>query len=182
MSEVEIFRQSSIPCENHKWNVEDSCAMPGEIETDNWLDSREIECAECGQKLHWLRHSPMYDETFFYCTHCPMRVDISHYDNRAIKLRKMVQKEVGEKSTQEFVTLYIDLIERTLQSCDCGGTFTHDAPRRCLRCFTVLPQSEPGRDVWPPESRGETFSMGYQSLSLPTRSLIKTDNIWKPEV
>ena len=155
--------------------------MAGEIETDNWLDSKEIECAQCGQKLHWLWHSPMYDETFFYCTQCPMGVDISHYDRRAMKLREMAQEEVGEKSTKEFATLYIVLIERNLMPCDCGGAFTHDAPRRCLRCFTVLPQSEPGRDVWPPESPNETFSMDYQSLTLPTRSLIKTDNIWKPE-
>ena len=156
--------------------------MADEIETDNWLDSKEIECVQCGQKLHWLRHSPMYDETFFYCTQCPMRVEVSHYDDRATKLRKMVESEVGESRTEQFIKLYIDLIEQNLTSCDCGGTFTHDAPRRCLRCFTVLPQSEPGRDLYPPESSDETLSLGYQSLSSPTRPLIKTENIWKPEV
>jgi|SRR5215467_15661640 len=156
--------------------------MVGEIDPHNWLDSKEIECAQCGQKLHWVCHSPMYDESFFYCTQCPMRVEVSHYDDHARKLRKMVESEVGESQTKQFIKLYIGLIERNLISCDCGGTFAYDAPRRCLRCFTVLPQSEPGRDVWPPESPGETFSMGYQSLSLPTRSLIKTENIWKPEV
>ncbi len=155
--------------------------MAGEIETDNWLDSKEIQCAQCGQKLQFLWHSPMYDEIFLYCTQCPMRVDISHYDSRAIKLRKIIQRQVGEKSTQEFARLYIDLIERNLTPCDCGGAFTHDAPRRCLHCFAVLPQSETGRDVFPPESRDETLSLDYQSLSFPTRSLIKTENIWKPE-
>lgn len=154
----------------------------GLIEKENWLDSKEIECAQCGQKLHWLWHSPMDDESFFYCTPCPMRVDISHYDSHAIKLRKMAQREVGKKSTEEFVTLYMDLIERSLIPCDCGGAFTHDAPRRCLNCFAVLLQSEPGRDVYSPESPDETFSLDYQSLSLPIRSLIKTENIWKPEV
>lgn len=155
--------------------------MAGEIETDNWLDSKEIECAQCGQKLHWLWHSPMYDETFFYCTQCPMRVEVSHYDDRAMKLRKMAQEEAGEKSAPN-LSHSTSMIERNLTPCDCGGAFTHDAPRRCLRCFAVLPQSEPGRDVWPPESPGETFSLGYQSLSSPTRPLIKTENIWKPEV
>ena len=111
-----------------------------------------------------------------------MRVDISLYDNRAIRLREMVESKMGERSTKQFVKLYIDLIERNLTSCDCGGTFTHDASRRCLRCFAVLPQSEPGRDVFPPEPADETFSLGYQSLSLPTRALIKTENVWKPEV
>jgi|SRR5579864_2162052 len=156
--------------------------MVGEIETSNWLDSKEIECAQCGQKLHWLRHSPMYNEIFLYCTQCPMRVDISLYDSRTIKLEKMVESKMCERKTEQFVKLYIDLIERSLTPCDCGGTFTHDAPRRCLRCFGVLAQSEAGRDVFPPESSDGTFSLGYQSLSLPTRSLIKTENIWKPEV
>jgi len=156
--------------------------MTDAIETDNWLDSKEIECAQCGQKLHWLRHSAMYDKIFLYCTQCPMRVDISHYDSRAIKVRKMVQRKVGEKSNEEFATLYIHLLEQSLALCDCGGTFTHDAPRRCLLCFAALPQSEVGRDVYPPESCDGTLSLGYQSLSSPTRSLIKTENLWKPEV
>ena len=156
--------------------------MAGEIEAGNWLDSKEIQCAQCGQKLHWLRHSPMYDEAFFYCTECPMRVDVSLYDERAIKLRKMVESKTGESWTKQFVKLYIELSEQNLTSCDCGGRFTHDAPRRCLRCFAVLSESEPGRDVFPPESSDEMRSLGYQSLSVPTRSLIKTENIWKPEV
>ncbi|HEX7961155.1 MAG TPA: hypothetical protein VF493_14615 [Terriglobales bacterium] len=153
--------------------------MVGKIETDNWLDSKEIECAQCGQKLHWLRHSPMYDEIFFYCTQCPMRVDISYYDDHAIELRQTLEKKVGTRATKQFSRLYIDLLEQNLMACDCGGKFAYDAPRRCLRCFVILPQSEPGRDVFPPESPDASFSLDYQSLSLPTRSLIKTANIWK---
>ena len=152
--------------------------MAGKIETDNWLDSKEIQCSQCGQKLHWLRHSPMYDEVFFYCTQCPMRVDVSYYGDPAIKLRQMLEKKVGMRA-RDFSRLYIDLLEQNLMPCDCGGKFAYDAPRRCLRCFAVLPQSEPGRDVFPPESPDEMFSLDYQSLSLPTRSLIKTENIWK---
>jgi hypothetical protein len=121
----------------------------------------------------------MYDEMFFYCMQCPMRVDISVYDEPAIKLRQTVEKKVGKEATEQFGTLYIGLIERNLTPCDCGGKFTYDAPRRCLRCFSILPQSEPGLDVFPPESPDEMFSLDYQSLSLPTRSLIKTDNKWK---
>lgn len=153
--------------------------MAGEIDTDNWLDSKEIECVECGQKLHWLWHSPMYDEIFFYCTQCPMRVEISYYDDAAMKLRGILENKLGERRTKEFSRLYYDLIEQNLMPCDCGGKFTYDAPRRCLRCFAILPQSEPGRDVCPPESSDETFLPGYQSLSLPTRSLVKTEDIWE---
>lgn len=153
--------------------------MSGEIETANWLDSKEIECAQCGQKLHWLWHSAMLDEHFFYCTHCPTRVGISNYDDSALKLRRIAKEKLGKRDTKEFSSVYIDLIEQNLTPCDCGGKFTHDAPRRCLRCFAILPQSEPGRDVYPPESPDQVFSLDYQTLSLPTKSLIKTDNKWK---
>jgi len=153
--------------------------MTDKIETDNWLDPKEIQCAQCGQKLHWLWHSPMYNEIFFYCTLCPIRVDISYYDDPAIKLRRMLEKEVDTKDTKQFGRLYIDLLEQNLRPCECGGKFAYDAPRRCLRCFAVLLQSEPGRDVFPPESPDTRFSADYQSLSIPTRTLIKTENIWK---
>jgi len=73
--------------------------------------------------------------------------------------------------------LYL-LVENKLANCECGGRFKYDAPRRCLRCFSVLTQSEPGRDVWPPESPDEKLSPDYQSLSSPMESLIKTENIW----
>jgi hypothetical protein len=121
----------------------------------------------------------MYDEIFFYCRQCPMRVNISYYDDPAIKLRQILEKNVGTRATEQFSRLYIELLEQNLMPCDCGGKFAYDAPRRCLRCFAILPQSEPGRDVFPPESPDAMFSLDYQSLSLPTRSLIKTENIWK---
>jgi hypothetical protein len=59
------------------------------IDESNWLDSKVIECQNCGQKLHWLWHSPMYDETFFYCTQCPKRVEVSRYDGVVLSLRKL---------------------------------------------------------------------------------------------
>lgn len=148
-------------------------------DNDNWLDSKEIECVQCAQKLHWLRHSPMYNAIFFYCTQCPMRIDISYSDEGAIKLRHILEATVGERQTNQFSTRYIDLIEQNLMPCNCGGKFTYDAPRRCLRCFAILPQSEPGRDVFPPESPNQMFSPEYQSLGSPTRSLIKTGIVWK---
>ena len=150
------------------------------IDESNWLDSKVIECLQCGQKLHWLWHSPMYDETFFYCTQCPKRVEVSHYDELVIKLRKVATEEAPLDDEKKWSRKFYSLIEEKLADCECGGRFKYDAPRRCLRCFSVLGQSEPGRDVWPPESTDEKFSLDYQSLSSPIESLIKTENIWRP--
>jgi hypothetical protein len=137
------------------------------VNESNWLDSKIIECAHCGQRLYWLWHSPMYDDTFFYCTQCPKRVEVSHYDEHVAQLRKL--------ATQE--TKLFALIEENLADCECGGHFEYGASRRCLRCFSVLAHSEPGRDVWPPEADDENADS--QSLSFPIESLVKTKNIWR---
>jgi hypothetical protein len=121
----------------------------------------------------------MYDETFFYCAQCPRRVEVAHYDELVLKLRKLATEEAGADNEKDWSRKLYALIEERLVNCECGGRFKYDAPRRCLRCSSVLAQSEPGRDVWPPESVDEKFSLGYQSLSTPMESLIKTGNIWR---
>ena len=146
------------------------------IDGSNWLDCKVVECANCGQKLHWLWHSPMYDSTFFYCTECPKRVEVSHYDEVALRLRELAEKDTP--GTSEMSAKFFALVEQNLAACDCGGNFSYAASRRCLRCFSVLSQSEPGRDVWPPESADENFDPEYQTLSFPIESLVKTENIW----
>lgn len=150
------------------------------IDESNWLDSKVIECQQCGQTLHWLWHSPMYDKTFFYCTQCPKRVEVGHHDEIVLKLRKLAIEKARADGENEWSHRFHYLIEEKLADCDCGGRFKYDAPRRCLRCFSVLAQSEPGRDVWPPESTDEKFSPEYLPLSYPVESLIKTANIWRP--
>jgi hypothetical protein len=145
----------------------------------NWLDSKTIECGQCGQKLHWLWHSPMYDVTFFYCTKCPKRVEVSYYDTFVIQLDKLVLKESNDVENTDRAAKYHALIEQHLAECECGGRFEYAASRRCLKCFAVLPQSEPGRDVWPPESADGSLSLDYQSLSFPMESMVKSENIWR---
>ena len=149
------------------------------IDESNWLDSRIIECGACGQRLHWLWHSPMYDDAFFYCTKCPKRVEVSHYDTFARQLRERAIREAGDQRIQDWATKFNALIEEHLAECECGGRFTYASARRCLRCFSVLPQSEPGRDVWPPESAEGTLSLDYQSLRFPIESMVKSKNIWR---
>jgi hypothetical protein len=122
---------------------------------------------------------PMYDETFFYCSQCPRRVEVSYYDTTAVRLRNLAEKEAKTNEAKKLSDSYFRLVEQNLAPRECGGRFAQDAPRRCLRCFEVLPQSEPGRDVWPPESLDEDFSLDYQSLSFPMESMLKKQNIWQ---
>jgi len=150
------------------------------IDESNWLDSKVIECLQCGQKLHWFWHSPIYDDVFFYCNQCPRRVEVSGYDELVGKLHKIATEEVRADDEKKRGRKFYSLIEKKLADCECGGRFKYDAPRRCLRCFSVLAQSEPSRDVWPPESADEKFSLDYQSLSSSAESLTKTENIWRP--
>jgi hypothetical protein len=119
----------------------------------------------------------MYDETFFYCTQCPKRVEVSHYDELVAKLRKLATQETKEEGGKKWTRKLFALVEENLADCGCGGHFEYGAPRRCLRCFSVLAQSEPGRDVWPPEADDENADS--QALSFPIESLIKTKNIWR---
>ena len=97
------------------------------MDESNWLDSKTIECGACGQKLHWLWHSPMYDETFFYCTKCPKRVEVSHYDDTALRLRKIAESETSGNNTKKSARRFFTLIEQHLAPCDCGGRFEYAA-------------------------------------------------------
>src|SRR6266853_4613834 len=106
------------------------------IDESNWLDSKVIECQNCGQKLHWLWHSPMYDESFFYCTQCPKRVEVSNYDGVVLSLRKLAIEKAEAAGDKEWSGRLYLLVENKLANCECGGRFKYDAPRRCLRCFS----------------------------------------------
>ncbi len=148
------------------------------IDKSNWLDSKTIECAACGQKLHWLWHSPMYDCTFYYCTLCPKRVEVSHYDKTYGNLHETARKEMKEDDAEAFSKRFIALVEEHLAPCDCGGRFEYASLRRCLKCYSPLPESEVNRDVWPPET-GREPELDYQSLNNAVELLIKRKNIWK---
>ena len=127
------------------------------VNESNWLDSKLIQCKRCGQEMHWVWHSPMYDETFFYCTQCPKRVGVSHYDRVALSLRKLATQEAKQEAGKHFTQKFLALVEENL--------------------FFALVESEPGRDVWPPDSANENADQ--QSLTFPMESLIKTKNIWR---
>ena len=142
------------------------------------LDPQIIQCPQCGQKLYWLLHSGFYDEDFLYCSLCPKRVQVSRYDERAARIRKLLP-EPTKDTLKDWVQKYFSLIEENLAPCDCGGRFSYWARRRCLRCATLLPQSEPNRDVWPPQGADENFNPERDPSSFPMDSLIKDQNIWR---
>jgi len=144
----------------------------------NWLDAQIIECGQCGQKLYWVLHSGFYDEDFLYCSRCPRRVEVSRYDENATRVRKLCPEPTKE-GLKEWIQKYFSLIEENLAPCDCGGKFSYRAPRRCLRCAAVLPQSEPNRDVWPPEGANENFDPARDAPSFPLNSLVKSGDIWR---
>ena len=148
------------------------------LDESNWLDAQIIECAQCGQKLHWILHSGFYDEDFLYCSQCPKRVEASRYDGNALKIRKQLP-EPSKDRLREWIRSYFPLIEENLAPCDYGGKFSYWAARRCLRCAAILPQSEPNRDVWPPEGADENFDPDRDATSFPMHSLVKSGNIWR---
>lgn len=142
------------------------------------LDPQIIECPQCGQKLYWLLHSGSYDEDFLYCLLCPKRVQVSRYDESAMRLRKSLP-EPTKDTLKDWIQKYFSLIEENLAPCDCGGRFSYWAPRRCLRCAALLPESEPNRDVWPPEGADENFNPERDASSFLMESLVKDGNIWR---
>jgi hypothetical protein len=144
----------------------------------NWLDAKIIECGQCGQKLYWVLHSGFYDEDFLYCSRCPKRVEVSRYDETATRVTKLLPERTRAR-LKEWIQKYFSLIEENLAPCDCGGKFSYWAPRRCLRCAAVLPQSEPNRDLWPPEGANENFDPERDPSSFPLNSLVKSGDIWR---
>ena len=144
----------------------------------NGLDPQIIECKNCGQRLYWVLHSGFYDEDFLYCSKCPKRVEVSRYDENARRLRNQLPQP-SEEELKEWIQKYFLLIEEHLAPCDCGGRFAYTALRRCLRCSAVLPQSEPNRDVWPPEDADENFDRERSVSSIPRERIVKRGDIWR---
>lgn len=149
------------------WGVCPDCASD-----NNPLDNRDITCAQCKATLGWVLHSPFYDEHYLYCDSCPRRVEVSFYDPETVKINEQFfSEEVADdgenKNEDEVWAAYFMALEERLAPCPCGGTFRHNAPRRCLYCSAVIPEDPDGRDVWPGD--------GNENCS----ELIITTNIWR---
>jgi hypothetical protein len=141
--EDDQLAKASLGCENPRVNAVDG--------DDNWLNGQQLRCPECGEELYLIDHSPFYDGYYLYCDRCPKRVDVSIYDP--------VMRDAPSVSYSELMAW----IECRLRPCDCGGSFRHDAPRRCHQCGTVLSGVDPadGVDVWPGD--GSMFHPGNEA-------------------
>ncbi|MEM7352124.1 MAG: hypothetical protein AAF657_15090 [Acidobacteriota bacterium] len=142
------------------WHAKDAtCAL---CIADNWLDQHEIPCEGCGQSLSWVYHSPFYGGPFFYCTRCPRRVHVDSYDPVVSAIR---DRFAG--IDEEHDRLKNQAIQERLAPCPCGGAFEYEAPRRCVYCGAVIPQSTTRRDVWPVDGNA-----AFEPLEV-------TEDLWK---
>lgn len=145
-------------------------------EETNWLHGEPIECPACHQPLYRVDHSPFYDEHFLYCDQCPIRVEVSFYDPVYQHLTQTLSRDEGDT----YVTL-MRALEGRLKPCICGGTFRHDAPRRCFSChMSVIIDDPDGVDLW--DGRFSTDDPTHEELEEERRwmaQFIRTEDKWR---
>src|SRR3712207_4170568 len=101
---------------------------------NNWLRSAFIECPNCHEKLFRVDHSPMIDDHLLYCDHCARNVEVDIYDPVTMEIYRRLSE--SKSLTRESLMMEI---EARLRSCDCGGRYKDEAPRRCHKClFQVI--------------------------------------------
>ena len=111
-----------------------------EIANDNWLNEEHIICPSCGQSLFRIDTSPFDDSYHFYCDSCPVRMEVSFYDPQ---LDQFEQTLPAPHESEERTSLLLKMMEDHLKPCTCGGTFRHDAPRRCFSCSAPVIIEDP---------------------------------------
>ncbi|WP_220197346.1 hypothetical protein [Ktedonospora formicarum] len=117
-----------------------------DVEDDNWLNRQRITCPACQRPLERIDHSPFIDYHYLYCDTCPIHVEVCYYDETFQALDQAASRE------NDSHTSLMRVIEARLKPCACGGSFKHDAPRRCFTCHApVIIDDAAGIDLWPPE-------------------------------
>ena len=115
---------------------------------DEWLESTEFQCQHCDAELERCDHSPFEDGYYFYCTDCPIRVDVSIYDQEYDAIQRQLKSESISMESDDYLDHLFPRIEARLSQCKCGGSFKNDAPRRCLKCGVVFPDIPIHQNVW----------------------------------
>jgi hypothetical protein len=144
---------------------------------ENWLHAEQVACPSCHQALYRVDHSPFYDAVFFYCASCPIHAEVSFYDPVYGQVTKAHPHPAGKERMRA--------LEALLKPCSCGGTFRHDAVRRCLRCHgPVIVEYPAGVDLFfwsdallpgAPDMSHEEWEAGVQRHALFER----TQDLWK---
>ena len=106
------------------------------------LELTELACPTCDARLYSGWRSPFVDDCQYCCTGCARRVEVLHLDLIAAEIRERI-----DAADESFWVQYHRQIESRLAACPCGGTFAHDAPRRCLACATLLPDVAVDREI-----------------------------------
>lgn len=95
----------------------------------NWLNATRVECPHCRASIFQVDRSPFFDSWRLYCGSCARSVDVSYYDE--------VVREMAKKLRSDRPELLAE-VEHRLRACDCGGSFSMAAPRRCHQCNTIV--------------------------------------------
>lgn len=142
----------------------------------NWLHEEHIACPSCQRRLFRVDHSPFYDEHFLYCDRCPIRVEVSFYD----PVYQQITQTLAQKEGKRYEVL-MQALEAHLKSCRCGGTFRHDAPRRCFICHTpVIVDAPDGVDLWDSSLSSEALAeKEEESARHWMAQFIRTEHIWR---
>jgi hypothetical protein len=111
---------------------------------DIGLHYETVECPTCHTQLDRVDRSPFSDDFDFYCDNCASRVEVSLYDPVVSVIEQTLPPTI-ERSQGVLQRA----IEERLHTCDCGGHYRHDAPRRCHHCNTVVIHDEPRVDLFP---------------------------------
>lgn len=119
-----------------------------ESDDDDWLESTEFQCEQCHTELVRCDHSPFENGYYFYCSDCPIRVDVSIYDAEYEVIEKQLQAESVSMEADDYLDHLFPRIEAHLAPCKCGGFFRNDASRRCLKCGFELTDVPSHQNVW----------------------------------
>jgi hypothetical protein len=145
---------------------------------ENWLHGEQIECPACHQALYRVDHSPMYDEVFLYCDRCPIHVEVSYYD-------PVYERVTREHPPDDGWTLWMRALEAQLKPCSCGGTFRHDAARRCLACHAPVIVDHPSgidlyfwSDVFLPDDSNLSDDL-VEADGRRHEPFVRTHDLWK---
>jgi len=116
---------------------------------DDDTEKELINCPTCHTELFMLEHSVFENGYYLYCDSCPLRVDVSIYDEKYTEIEERLKREIKDwDDNEDALDILLSEIEKHLQACSCGGHFKDNAPRRCLHCGEKLEGYKNYMNVW----------------------------------
>jgi hypothetical protein len=101
------------------------------------LFSKEIDCVLCRETFSPVIQPPDRESAYrIYCSVCANWLSVSNSNPVKVTLREVLGIE-GEPLALAFQTI--------LSPCPCGGSFEHDAGKRCLSCIKKIERETRGQ-------------------------------------